>query len=451
MEKTEVALFWFRRDLRLHDNSGLYHALKSGLPVIPIFIFDRLILDKLSNKADARLTFIYKALESIQSSLLEIGSSLVTFYNTPEAAFTNLIDKYNIKEVFTNEDYEPYAKERDSKILQLLQSKNIAFNQFKDQVIFAKDEVLSGSNKPYTVFTPFSKKWKSQLQPNDYAAYKTEDFFANFFKQNLVALPTLESMGFSEANLPFPTSEVSNELITNYSEKRNFPGIPSTSRIGVHLRFGTVSIRELVKKALPLSEVFLNELIWRDFYHQVLWHFPQTSVESLKPEYDRIQWVNNKADFQKWCDGNTGYPMVDAGMRELNATGFMHNRVRMVVASFLTKHLLIDWRWGEAYFAEKLLDYDMAANIGGWQWAAGSGADAAPYFRIFNPMSQALKFDPKQTYIKHWVPEYGSTEYSHPMVDHNFARSRALSTYQKAVQKTPIKESTELSLFPNEN
>jgi len=434
--KPPVNIFWFRRDLRLHDNAGVYHALKNSLPVIPVFIFDKTILDELEEKRDRRVEFIFESLLKMQEQLVQMGSSLEVYFGTPENVFDRLINKYNIQRVFTNHDYEPYAKKRDTLIDGMLKNSGIAFHTYKDQVIFEKDEIVKDDGKPYTVFTPYSKKWKSTLSGFHLKSYPTEKYFHNFYKQNAVQIPALRSIGFEKSSDSFPLKEVSDDIIRKYKEQRDFPGLNGTSRLSVHLRFGTVSIRKLASKALQLNESYLNELIWRDFYHVILWQFPGVGEgRSFKPEYDFIKWRNNESEFEKWCRGETGYPIVDAGMRELNATGFMHNRVRMIVASFLTKHLLIDWRWGEAYFAKKLLDFDLAANNGGWQWAAGSGCDAAPYFRVFNPYLQTQKFDPELKYVRKWVPELEEFSYPQPIVDHDFARKRALETYAAALKK----------------
>lgn len=431
----QVNIMWFRRDLRLQDNAALYHALKSGLPVVPVFIFDRNILDRLDDKADARVSFIHQAISQMQSELIARGSSMHVLYDTPEAAFEKLCGIYEVKSVFTNHDYEPYARERDALMSEQFSKRGISFHTYKDQVIFEKDEVLKPDGQPYTVFTPYSKRWHAALRPFFLKAYPAEKYFGGFFLQSPIELPTLEQLGFLPAVIPFPPAQVSDEVIKKYTERRNFPGIDySTSHLGVHLRFGTISIRALARKAALLNQTFLNELVWRDFYHMILWHFPHVGRGlSFRAEYDLIPWRNNEAEFARWCEGNTGYPIVDAGMRELNATGFMHNRVRMIVASFLAKHLLIDWRWGEAYFAQKLLDYDLAANNGGWQWASGSGCDAAPYFRVFNPYLQTEKFDPDLTYIKKWVPEFQEFSYPKPMVEHTLARQRAIDVYKAAL------------------
>ncbi len=425
---TCVNIFWFRRDLRLHDNAALFYALKEGKPVLPIFIFDRNILDKLEDKADRRVEFIHAAIIGMQQQLLSLQSSLEVFYGFPADIFKKLCENYNVEKVFTNHDYEPYAKKRDEEIANLLREKEIAFHTCKDQVIFEKNEIVKDNNEPYTVFTPYSRRWKDILDEFFLSSYSTEKYFKNFFKQSLKPIPSLESMGFRKVNYPFPSKELKDEIIKKYGNTRDFPGVENgTSRLGVHLRFGTVSIREIARLAKSLNDTYLKELIWREFYQMILWHFPKVGEgHAFKPEFEKIQWRNNEEEFEKWCQGMTGYPIVDAGMRELNATGFMHNRVRMVVASFLTKHLLIDWRWGEAYFAQKLLDYDLASNNGGWQWASGSGCDAAPFFRIFNPHLQATKFDKSLDYIKKWIPELNEFSYPLPIVEHDFARKRAL-------------------------
>ena len=426
---------WFRRDLRLHDNAALHHALKDGHPVVPVFIFDRNILDELENRSDRRVDFIHQSLSAIQEQLITIDSSLDLRYGFPAEVFEQLAKDYTIQKVFTNHDYEPYANKRDAEIKNLLAQKGISFHTYKDQVIFEKDEVLKDDGKPYTVFTPYSRKWKAALDDFYFKSYPTEIFFSNFFKQPAKEFLSLEKMNFNPAGQPFPDKKWKAGVIKNYKEQRDFPAIDGTSRLSVHLRFGTISIRELAREAGKLNETFLNELIWRDFYHMILWHFPKVVGKAFKPEYDNIHWRNNEKEFDAWCKGETGYPVVDAGMRELNATGFMHNRARMIVASFLTKHLLIDWRWGEAYFAKKLLDFDLAANNGGWQWAAGSGCDAAPYFRIFNPYLQTQKFDPDLKYIRKWVPEFDELTYTKPIVEHEVARKRCLEVFAAALKK----------------
>lgn len=434
--KPLVNLMWFRRDLRLTDNAALYHALQNDRPVIPVFIFDRNILDKLDDKTDKRVCFIHAAILDLQAELKSVGSTLEVYYDFPEKVFTRLTEKYTIGSVYTNHDYEPYAKQRDHGIENLLAEKGVHFHSYKDQVIFEKKEVCKDDGKPYTVFTPYANKWKATLTDKDLASYPVQNFNNNFYHQTPVSIPSLKDMGFVAQELSFPPKQVSKELIHHYQERRNFPSLENgTSRLGVHLRFGTISIRKLARYAMELSETYLNELIWRDFYHMILWNFPTVGEgKAFKPAYEMIEWRNNEDEFQQWCDGMTGYPIVDAGMRELNATGFMHNRVRMITASFLTKHLLIDWRWGEAYFAQKLLDFDLAANNGGWQWASSSGCDAAPYFRVFNPYLQTDKFDKDLRYIKKWVPEFQEFSYPKPIVQHELARKRVLEVYAKALK-----------------
>ncbi len=425
-----TTVVWLRRDLRLTDHAALHHALREQANVVLLFIFDTNILKQLEDKADRRLAFIHQSLLHVKEGLEKNGSSLLVLYGDPVQVFKKL----NPAWVYANHDYEPYAIERDAQVKDLLEAKGAGLKTFKDQVIFEKEEVLKDDGTPYTVFTPYSRKWKSKLTSFYLKPYPTEKYFHQLKKVKPLTMPTLEELGFTTLQFPFPDRKIRQSIIEKYHEQRNFPGIEGTTRLSVHLRFGTVSIRQLAALAQKKNETWLNELIWRDFYFMILWYFPHVAQRAFKPAYDRIVWRNDAAEFKKWCEGKTGYPIVDAGMRELNATGFMHNRVRMIVASFLTKHLLIDWRWGEAYFAKKLLDFDLAANNGGWQWAAGSGCDAAPYFRVFNPSLQTDKFDPKQTYIKKWVPELGTPAYPPPMVDHAFALKRVLSVYQEALQ-----------------
>ena len=427
-------VFWFRRDLRLNDNAGLYHALKAGRQVMPVFIFDRNILDELSRK-DARVHFIHRAVTALKAELKEYGACLQVFYDTPEQAFRKLITSQTITAVYANHDYEPYAHQRDQAVYNMLGEKGIKFYTYKDQVIFEKDEVRKEDKTPYTVFTPYSKKWKHKLNAFYLKAYPVHKYTSNFLKQHPYDIPSLKQMGFEETNAAFPSPQVAPKTIREYDIQRDIPYANSTTHLGIHLRFGTISIRQLAKRALELNETFLNELIWRDFFQMILFHFPYVISKAFKPQYDNIRWRYNEKDFQRWCEGNTGYPIVDAGMRELNATGIMHNRVRMIAASFLIKHLLIDWRLGEAYFAEKLLDYDLAANNGNWQWVAGCGCDAAPYFRVFNPVRQTEKFDPEFRYIKKWVPEFGTPKYPAPMVRQEEAKDRCLQAYKTALKK----------------
>jgi deoxyribodipyrimidine photo-lyase len=434
----DVAIFWFRRDLRLEDNVGLFNALTCGLPVIPIFIFDEDILTDLKEgnlTLDKRLVFIHQQLVSINEKLNNIGSSLITYYGKPIEVWKEILSQYQVKMVFTNHDYEPYAIARDSKILDFLQENNIEFKTFKDQVFFEKEEVVKPDGKPYTVFTPYSRKWKEKFHSLPFIFYESEKYLDSFAQLPSQAIISLYQMGFEDVDISFPPLKVSSNVICNYKENRDFPYLDnSTSRLGIHLRFGTISIRKAIEIALVnKSETYLNELIWREFYMMILYHFPHVVESSFRSEYDRIPWENDFEKFEKWKLGKTGYPIVDAGMRELNETGYMHNRVRMITASFLTKHLLIDWRWGEAYFAKKLLDFELSSNNGGWQWAAGCGCDAAPYFRVFNPTLQAQKFDNQGIYIKKWVPEIDSFEYPMPIVVHEFARDRAIKVYKNAL------------------
>lgn len=435
--KPTVNIFWFRRDLRLFDNAALYHALKNDKPVVPIFIFDKNILDKLDDKKDRRVAFIHAAITEIQEQLLKRGSALEVFYGFPEDVFKKLILTYQIDAVFANHDYEPYATERDMAVEKLLAETNILLRTYKDQVIFEKAEIMKDDGRPYTVFTPYSKKWKASLNEFYYQSYSSEKYLHRLYKREPTVIPSLESIGFEKNGGIFPSRLVEEELILKYTKQRDYPAASGTSKMSVHLRFGTISIRTLLRQALRLNETFVNELIWRDFYHMILWHFPAIGKgRAFRQQYELIEWRNNEDEFKRWCEGTTGYPIVDAGMRELNATGFMHNRVRMIVASFLTKHLLIDWRWGEAYFAQKLLDFDLASNNGGWQWASGSGCDAVPYFRIFNPYIQTKKFDPEFKYIRKWVPEFDDFSYPKPIVQHDFARKRCLEVYSKALKES---------------
>lgn len=429
----QINIFWFRRDLRLNDNHGFYRALKSGNKVLPIFIFDKNILDELPGK-DARVEFLHDNLSKMKNELAENGREMKILYGFPNEIFKSLSKEYDIKKVFTNHDYEPYAKDRDEEINELLHKYDIEFETFKDQVLVEKDDVLKDDGKPYTVYTPYSKKYKSLLTDSHFDSYNSQDYLDNIIENENSKMPSLKDMGFEKTDIEIPDSSIDKKIINGYHNTRNFPAQSGTTRLSVHLRFGTISIRELARIARDSNEKFFNELIWREFYMMILWHFPHIVTKSFKPQYDRIEWRNNEEEFDKWTKGLTGYPIVDAGMRELNNTGYMHNRVRMVVASFLTKHLLIDWRWGERYFAEKLLDFELSSNNGGWQWAAGSGCDAAPYFRIFNPYTQVEKFDEDLKYIRKWIPEYDNPfEYPNPIVEHKAARERALETYKKAL------------------
>lgn len=431
MEK--ITLFWFRRDLRIEDNCGLFHALNGKNKVLPIFIFDKEILKKLP-KQDARLEMILMSLNTIDLAMKAKKCSVGKFHGTPKAIFIELIKKWRVEKVICNEDYEPYATNRDAEIRGLLEREGVAFEMHKDQVIFAKDEIVKKDGSPYKVYTPFSRKWLERFEDNELKTYPSETLLGNLISDESLPKINLTDLGFDKSTIVEPKYSFDNKIIDEYEETRNFPSLDSTSRLGSYLRFGIVSVRSLVQKAASRSNnIFLKELIWREFFMQILWHFPHTSHKSFKPQYDRIEWLNNPTDFEKWCKGDTGYPLVDAGMRQLNQTGFMHNRVRMLVGSFLCKHLLIDWRWGEAYFAEKLLDYEMSSNIGNWQWVAGCGVDAAPYFRIFNPSEQVKKFDKELRYIQKWVPNFQEIDYPAPMVDHKKARERCLMVYKTAL------------------
>lgn len=432
----KVVLFWFRRDLRLDDNAGLHAALSSRLPVVPIFIFDKEILSALEDKDDKRVTFIYAALEQLQTEVAQHKSTFDVRYGTPMAVFKKLLNDYDVEAVYTNHDYEPYATQRDKEIEAILLAKGISFFTTKDQVIFEKDEVTKDDGKPYSIYTPFSKKWKTRLKPENLKLYPSQRLLSKLYQQSPISFPSLSKMGFVHNEGISIVPSVSQSIIKHYHQTRNIPSVLGTSRLGIHLRFGTVSIRKLAAKALELNGIFLNELIWREFFMQMLWHQPRVVTEACKKEYNNIKWRNNEEEFKRWCNGETGYPIVDAGMRELNETGFMHNRVRMVAGSFLVKDLLVDWRWGEAYFARKLLDFELSSNNGNWQWVAGCGCDAAPYFRVFNPTIQAKKFDPKSEYIRKWVPEYGTASYPKPMVDHDEAKQRCIKAYKTALYKT---------------
>lgn len=432
--KQPINIFWFRRDLRLEDNHGLFEALKGKHNVLPIFIFDSEILEKLP-KTDARVSFIHETLQTINTKLKDkYKSGIALFYGKPIDIYKQIIKNHNVETVYTNHDYEPYAKTRDNEIKTFLNENNIAFKTFKDQVIFEKDEVVKSDGLPYLVYTPYMKRWKETFKSSDFKSFDSETLLDNLVSNETYPNLSLSDIGFDKSNQHIKPYQVTPKLIQTYEATRNFPAKDSTSRLGPHLRFGTESIRNMVKKAIAeTNEMFWQELIWREFFMNILWHFPQTQTKSFKPKYDRIVWRNNEDEFKAWCEGKTGYPLVDAGMRQLNKTGFMHNRVRMLVGSFLCKHLLIDWRWGEAYFAEKLHDYDMASNIGNWQWVAGCGVDAAPYFRIFNPTTQIKKFDKNLEYIKKLLPDFQELTYPIPIVDHKFARERCLKVYKEAL------------------
>jgi deoxyribodipyrimidine photo-lyase len=431
MDKQEVSFFWFRRDLRLEDNVGLFQALKSKYPVIPLFIFDDSILESLP-KNDARVGFIHQSLSKINQQLQELGSSLLVKKGKTIDVWKSLLEEFDVKEVFFNKDYEPYAIQRDTVICEILEANNTITYSFKDQVIFEEKEITKADGLPYTVYTPFKNKWLEKYKAMaPVPEYDATGMFSNFNK-NSFTVPTLEQIGFEES--PIKVKPHNLKFISNYQDIRDFPAMDKTSYLSPHLRFGTVSVRKLVNWAFHKNDVFLSELIWREFFMQILFSFPKVVTQNFKSAYDGIQWRNDEEDFKRWCSGTTGYPMVDAGMRQLNETGYMHNRVRMVVASFLCKHLLIQWQWGEAYFAQKLLDYELSANVGNWQWAAGTGCDAAPYFRVFNPEIQQKKFDEKGIYIRKWIKEF-DLGYEKPMVNHAMARDRAIATYKDGILK----------------
>lgn len=436
MAKKEVSIFWFRRDLRLDDNVGLLEALKGDYPVLPIFIFDEEILSKLP-KDDARVSFIYQNLQDMRNQLQDAhSSSLGMFHGQPLDILQKLTKEYAVKAIFSNRDYEPYAKERDTLVASFLLEQDIPFHSFKDQIIFEKSEIVKDDGTPYVVYTPYKNKWKELFDAEkDLKIHYTSQYLNNLIQNEQLPNLSLSEIGFEKSEIEVPSYDVTSTMIRNYEDTRNFPAKEKgTSRLGPHLRFGTVSVRKMMKKAITEENtVFWSELVWREFFMSILWHFPHTVNGAFRSKYDRINWRNDEQEFEKWKNGKTGYLLVDAGMRELNTTGYMHNRVRMLVASFLCKHLLIDWRWGEAYFAEKLLDYEMSSNVGNWQWAAGSGVDAAPYFRIFNPMTQVDKFDKSKEYIKRWIPEFQTSNYPEKMVDHKMARERCLKTYKEAL------------------
>lgn len=438
MSQEDTCFFWFRRDLRLHDNHGLYKALIEKGNVQPVFIFDEHILDELPSN-DIRVSYLHQELSHLKDSLQEIGADLLVLYGKPEEIWKEVVATHRITSLYYNHDYEPYARERDNTVGQYMEEHMVEVHHFKDHVIYENDEIKTGAGGIYTVFTPYKRKWLSHFEA-DYlnngkqTVFPSEDYLMHLRQVEKSPMLSLETLGFEVVDFDFPSKDVARSTIKNYEANRNFPSLENgTSRLGLHFRFGTISIREKARKAHGLSDTYLSELIWRDFYAQILANFPHVVTQAFRAKYDAVPWRDAEEDFAKWCAGKTGYPLVDAGMRELNETGFMHNRVRMVTASFLTKHLLINWRKGEAYFALKLLDFDLASNNGGWQWASGSGTDAAPYFRVFNPTSQMEKFDKERKYIKRWVPEYGTENYPEPMVDHKFARTRCLDTYKAAL------------------
>lgn len=435
MEDQTINIFWFRRDLRLTDNHGLFRALtSSGRPVLPVFVFDTCILNNLEDD-DSRVTFILRQVQRLHDQFEKAGSSFWIYHGQPIDAFKRLHTEYRIDTVFFNQDYEPYALARDRLVAAFLGTVGIRHQACRDHVIFHQNEILNESGKPYVVFTPYSRKWKSLFTPGCLSGFPSERHLFNLLQMSPLRKYHHPDIGFRPGAFTAPLLNLEPAVLSRYEEKRDYPGEDATTRLGVHLRFGTVSIRKVTAMAADSSPALFNELIWRNFYIDLLWHFPHVARGAFNRPFDRINWINSEKDFARWCEGTTGFPMVDAGMRQLNATGFMHNRARMIVAGFLCKHLLIDWKWGEAYFAEKLLDYELASNNGGWQWAAGSGCDAAPYFRVFNPELQQKKFDPDLTYIRRWIPEFGTDQYPKPMVAHPAARLRAIQVYREALSE----------------
>ena len=433
--KPAITVVWFRRDLRLEDHKALHFALKESRNVLPVFIFDADILSSLESPYDARITFIHRAVAEMKNTLEQHGTTFWVAYGRPLEIFNKLRHSFSLEAVYFNRDYEPYALDRDRQVQGFLEEHGVPVKTYKDQVIFEAGEVLKNEGTPYTVYTPYMKKWREKMSGLKIEYNPVWNHASAFYQTKPAGMPSLSAMNFRESPMSFPPALVDEEVIRNYDRDRDFPALKGTSRLGMHLRFGTMSIRKVVARAFELNEVWLNQLVWREFFMMILWHFPRVVDRSFKTRYDDIEWRNDEADFEAWMKGKTGYPLVDAGMRELNHTGHMHNRVRMVTASFLTKHLLIDWRWGESYFAGKLLDYELSSNNGGWQWAAGSGCDAAPYFRIFNPSRQVERFDPELRYVEQWVPEYLTGDYLQPIVEHRFARERALRVYKNAVKR----------------
>ncbi len=467
-------LFWFRRDLRTNDNAGLYHALKAGKRVYCTFIFDREILDHLPSKADRRVEFIWESVRELADTLNRHGGALIVRYARASDEIPALAQELKVDAVFTNEDYEPAAIARDKKVAAALHANGITFEQFKDTVIFEKDEVLTQAAKPFSVFTPYKNAWLKKLTDFYLKPYPTERYVGNLAKSAAApAIPTLADMGFTSTNIKsLVTCGVTGaallrddfiDRMADYRVARDFPSVKGVSYLSVHNRFGTISIRELatiahaetIKRKNEGAETWLSELIWRDFYFQILWHTPHAATSAYKREYDALTWENDKTLFQAWCEARTGYPIIDAAMRQLNQSGYMHNRLRMIVASFLTKDLLIDWRWGEKYFADHLNDFDLSANNGGWQWAASTGCDAQPYFRIFNPITQSERFDPQGKFIRKYLPELKNIpdkfihapwtlppidataknfligrDYPQPIVDHAVQRDKALAMYK---------------------
>ena len=473
----EKSLVWFRRDLRDFDHAALYHALKTSSQVFCIFVFDTEILDKLSNKQDRRVEFIWESVKELKAALQANGGDLIVMHGKARELIPTYALQANIHAVFANRDYEPSAVARDAEVAAKLAQNNIEFHSFKDQVLFEKDEILSLSNKPYSVFTPYKNAHLKKLDDFYLKPYPVDGYIHNYAKVAPSHLISLESMGFVRTNLAdvrLPTgmsggAQLFADFETRmhqYKDARNFPAVKGVSYLSVHLRFGTVSIRHLARQARNHanagSQTWLNELIWRDFYSQILHHHPQVAAgRAYKAEFENLPFPNDEALFKAWCEGKTGYPLIDAAMRQINSTGFMHNRLRMVVACFLVKDLLIDWRWGERYFAEHLIDFDLSANNGGWQWAASTGCDAQPWFRIFNPITQSERFDAAGKFIRKYVPELANCsdeeihapwqmsslmqqlcnviigkDYPTPIVDHATQRALALDLHKNCQLKT---------------
>lgn len=435
MEKPFVNIHWFRRDLRLVDNRALYRALKDHGEVLPLFIFDTAILERLEDRADRRVDFIHRMLVRLKRELEQAGGTLLVEHGTPEEVWPRILQRFNVGAVTVVHDHEPYSLRRDAEVQQWLEARGVAWHSYKDISIFERDEVLKADGTPYSVFTPYGRKWRSMLNDAMLREYPSGEQLHRLHKAAPLPMPSITDIGFQATDLVVPDPHVADELIAGYGATRDLPGVAGTSRLGVHLRFGTVSVRAQVRRALGHGEVFLNELAWREFFMQLMWHHPHVADRPFKPAYERMIWHNNPAHFTAWCQGMTGFPFVDAGMRELAATGFMHNRARMVTASFLVKHLLIDPRWGEAWFAEKLLDFELSSNNGNWQWVSGSGCDAAPWFRVFNPDRQLERFDHGRVYVERWIPELGTTAYPAPIVDHAMAVNRAVEHYKSTLME----------------
>jgi deoxyribodipyrimidine photo-lyase len=432
--KDEVVVFWFRRDLRLQDNAALSEALRSGQKVLPIYIYDENVPSFLSEK-DVKTTFINAQLHKMQLELKNSNAALSLAEGKAIDVFKEMMKQFKIHAVYVNREYEPNLIKRDQELFDFLTAQNIQFKTYKDQVLFERDEIVKADGLPYKIYTPYSKKWLEKLQHMNVSFFECS-LETSKLVQKKFYFPFSESSPVIDPKDSAWPYDLSQKTIDNYTDTRNFPSIAGTSKLSNHLRYGTVSVRSCIREAMKSSDItFLKELIWREFFTQALWHFPFSVFQNFKEKYNGIVWRNNTSEFEQWCRGETGYPIVDAGMRELNSTGFMHNRVRMITASFLCKHLLIDWRWGEAYFAEKLLDYDMALNVGNWQWVAGTGCDSAPYFRVFNPTEQLKKFDKEFLYVKKWVPEFQELTYK-PMVEHTMARKRCLETFKKGLLKS---------------